>query len=89
VSRFAHAIPTEAEARELLRWRREKSEYQGELYPDAIACLRRLLPVARQAALLANRAFTPTPAHPCASCGRFAFPQPTRCFWCRSGADHA
>lgn len=23
------------------------------------------------------------PAHPCDNCGRFAFPRPTRCFWCR------
>lgn len=21
--------------------------------------------------------------HPCTNCGRFAFPVPTRCYWCR------
>ena len=23
------------------------------------------------------------PTHPCSSCGRFAFPRPTVCHWCR------
>lgn len=26
--------------------------------------------------------------HPCSDCGRYAFPEPTRCFWCRRfGSD--
>lgn len=24
-----------------------------------------------------------TPSHPCSHCGRFLFPKPTVCFWCR------
>lgn len=24
-----------------------------------------------------------TPTHGCTSCGRFAFPAPTTCYWCR------
>lgn len=25
-----------------------------------------------------------TTSHPCVDCGRFAFPEPTTCFWCRT-----
>jgi hypothetical protein len=53
----------------------EVSDPGSSLTPDL-----RSAAVAHRSALVA---LLQAPAHPCSDCGRFAFPQPTVCHWCR------
>lgn len=45
------------------------------------------VPAPLRAALVAHRSEVAAllATYPCTQCGRFHFPRPVRCYWCRSG----
>jgi hypothetical protein len=88
VSRFGFEIPSETEAREFLDWRARSKMFQSDLHLDALSCVRALQPVTTASDRAAAKIpLDFAPVFPCSSCGKFAFSQPTRCYWCATSVS--
>lgn len=57
--------------------------FTNDPHGQRLAVSRYSLDVCTEAERAAARAFVLERSHPCTACGRFAFPEPTLCYWCR------